>query len=163
MAACSFGGFNETVFDKPSVVLIGRIVVRYEIEATDVEGGSLIPPDFWTGMRGVPLTILKVNERRKGDPDLARGAFSIDQRDRQRPIRMEFGKMYLLLLDPSPYLKGRPATEFELDPYVFAVRQGGFEILRNGRLRPLEKGGELDEFAGRHMDEILQIVKYPKR
>lgn len=150
---------EKSVFDRPPVILIARIWERCEVEETDAEGGSLSPPRFWSAAKALPMRVVRVNERRKEDPDLARGAFLLEQMERgERPIRFEFGKLYLLLLKPSPVVKGRPAAEAEVDRYAFALPQGGF-VIEDGSLIPLERGGELDKYAGRPIDDILSLLK----
>ena len=114
---------------------------------------------FWTAARGVPIAVVEVNERRKGDPDLSRFELLVEQKDRgPQPIRFEFGRLYLLLLNPSPLLQGRPASAVEVDPYSLAVPDGGFEIVSR-RVVPLSRGGELEPYRGRLADDVLAEIR----
>jgi hypothetical protein len=84
----------------------------------------------------------------------------IEQHDRgQQPLRFEFGRYYLLLLNPSSTIyRGASAATVNMDWYAFAVPQAGFEIV-NGRLRPLTTGGELDAYKGRLADDVIKEIR----
>lgn len=151
---------GSTLFDRPAIVLIARIVERHEVEARDVDGQSLDPPRWWGAAKAHPELIVRVNERRKQDPDLARGEFLIDQSERgENPLRFEFGKEYLLLLYPSPLLRGRSASAVEIDPYALAPG-AGFAIID---LIPLVSGREVDAYKGRVVDEVLSEITRPTK
>lgn len=151
-------GNQPTVFHRPSIVLIAQIRERRLIEKRDEHGGSLDPPRAYSAIVGETMAVVRVNERQKGDPDLGQLYFVVDQVERgERPLELQFGRLYLLLLNPWPAGRGSAAPG-KLDSYVFAVRQGGYEI-RQGRLVVLERGGELDEYDGRSVDEVLNILK----
>jgi hypothetical protein len=152
----------RSVFEKAAVVLVVRVRERREVEELDQDGGSLQVPQFWTAARAVPWLVVKVNERRKNDPDLSRFELLIEQADRgQHPLAFEFGRLYLVLLNPSPLLGGRPATAVQIDPYTFAVPDGGFEIVKR-RLVPLGRGGELEAYRGRLADDVVAEIQASK-
>jgi hypothetical protein len=154
-------GGRANLFDRPSIVLIARIVERREVEARTFEGQSLDPPRWWGAVQARPVLIARVNERRTGDPDLGRGEFLIEQEDRgEKPLRFEFGREYVLLLNPSPLLRGRPASTQQIDVYRLALPEGGFEII-DDRLLPLVSGGELDSYKGRAVNDVLAEIYQP--
>jgi hypothetical protein len=149
------------VFDKPAVVMIVQVLERVEIEDRTLEGESQLPwPKFWTAAKVRPYSIVRLNERKKDDPDLSRWpVVMVEQKSRgQNPLRFEFGRYYLLLLNPAQRLgRGAPGTPDPIDYYSFAVPQGGFEV-RRGRLVPLSSGGELDAYSGRLADDVIKEI-----
>jgi hypothetical protein len=113
---------------------------------------------FWTCVRAV-VNVIRVNERQSTDPDLRHWHLIIEQMDRgERPLPLEFAREYLLFLDPSPKLLQFWKLDRDGDdphpPYALAIPQGGFEVV-NGKVRPLVKGGPLDAYDGRSVDEVL--------
>jgi len=158
---------EEYIFDRPSIVLIARIVERCESEETDMEGQSLPGAEtkarFWTSVNARAVQVLRVNDRPSDEPDLRYGYFLLEQQDRgEQPIRLEFARRYVFLLKPSPGLFSHwvPARDSadHLPPYALAIPQGGFEIVA-GRLRPLVKGGPLDAYDGWLLSDLIKELR----
>ena len=89
--------------------------------------------------------------------------FLLEQKDRgEQPIRLEFARLYVFLLRPSPSLFPNwvPAryTVDHIPPYALAMPQGGFEIV-DGRLRPLVKGGPLDAYDGWLLSDLIKELR----
>jgi hypothetical protein len=146
-------------FDAPALVVVARIRERCEVEVIDEHRRSLNPPIVWPGARAEAISIVRVNERRPSDPDLTRrGGFVIEQRDIDKKlVRFAFGRIYLLLLNPSPYMSAVPSQR-PSDAYVFGPDGGGFEVVR-GRLRPLVSGSALEAYAGRDANELIKELQ----
>jgi hypothetical protein len=106
--------------------------------------------------------IVRVNERRRTDPDLSWPRVVVDQKERrEKPLEFEFGRSYLLLLNPSPtsrFYVDYETSQIGYDSYVLAVPQGGFEVV-NGRLLPLVAGGDLDAYTGRDANEVIKELQ----
>jgi len=153
-------GQEATPFDAPAVVLIAQVRHNWEIEDTDQHGKSLIPkPRSYMVQRAEIITVVRLNERKKEDPDLRKGVFVINQKDRRdNVIKFKFGQPYILFLNPAP----QPAFYLDIDvskepydAYVLAALQGGFEVV-DGRLRPLIGGGALDAYDGRDASAVIR-------
>ena len=151
------------VFSKAAVMLVVRIRERCEVEAGGFEGQSLNPIRTWTYTKARVLQIVHINERQEGDPDLAEGEFLLEQMQREKnPLRLEFGKRYLLLLTPSrEFILTAETPNRRRDWYVLAVPQGGFEIAE-GKLVPLVRGGELDAYDGRLVEDVIKEIQTKK-
>jgi hypothetical protein len=56
---------------------------------------------------GVVVELVRVNERKDWEPDLADGNLIVEQKDRgEHPLNLQLGRLYVLLLKPSPDLIG---------------------------------------------------------
>jgi hypothetical protein len=145
------------VFDKPGIVIVGLITQVCQEEQKTIEGESLIPMRLATQNKGVLSQLLRVNERQRRDPDLRDREFVVLQGP--DAIRIDIGKLYLLLLDPDPLLSSYPRGQRGGEYYRLSTKQGGFEVV-GGRLRTLRAGGELDAYNGRLLsDAIAEIQK----
>ncbi len=145
-------------FDQGSIVVLARIWKRSEVEEGGFEGQSLNPIRFWTCVSARLWEVLRVNERKQDDPNLATGYFQIEQIARmEKPIYFRFGRQYLLFLTPSRDIRFR-ASSSEEPAYSLAAPQGGFEIVK-GRLVPLIEGGPLDTFKGRLLSNVINAIR----
>jgi len=159
-------GNDKTAFAKPSVVLLVKFRQRWQIEELSVDLDSLDPPTFFQAGRADVYGIVRVNERRREDPDLARMKIVVDQKDRKghEVPPFEFGRFYLLLLNAvaKPFYIENTPPQTAYDSYTLAVPQGGFEVV-NGRLRVLAKGGDLDVYDGRDANEVIRELQPKQR
>lgn len=159
------------VFDRPALVVTVRVHGESKEEFGDESPGSgmiaTVTPSYWTYALCEVLEVLRVNERRQGDPDLDRRVVMIEQlRRRERPLPLRMGRIYVLLVTPSPNLLAswqtqQPGEPGRFPPYSMSVEQGGFEVV-NGRLKVLKRGGLLDAYDGRPLaDVVADMRKHP--
>ncbi len=145
-------------FERAPIVVLARIWQRAEVEDGGFEGQSLNPIRYWTYVKAKLLEVVRLNERKVDDPDLGNGYLLVEQIERmEKPIPFGFGKEYLLLLAPSQDYRFEWRSPDEA-PYVLAVPQGGFEVTK-GRLVPLIDGGELDQFEGKLLVDVVKNLR----
>jgi hypothetical protein len=169
---------NEYIFDRPSLVVLARVIELSTVERlSDTPGAHVLAdkmPQYWTYAQAMLGDVLRVNERREGEPDLRKGYFLVEQEARgDRFIPLELGRVYIFLLDLSPQFQAdwKPTDNqlVNLPGYRFAVEQGGFEVVNpqysfrgereptyDGRLRVLQKGGPLDKYDGQLLTEVIR-------
>jgi hypothetical protein len=145
------------LFSKPDVVLMARVVQQCDTETSyDVVG---IPtrrqPVFrsFLAKNGVPLS---VNERAADDPDLSGYQFYF--RALSNSITLTLGTTYVLLLDAVKYFPPGPE-------YTVSHPQIGFEVVHatgGDRVRPIVRGGELDAYDGRLLDDVIKEIQGKK-
>lgn len=151
-----------SVFDRPAIVALVSIRQRCEVAETDMEDGLSQSGRTFMSYGAVVLGIVRVNERRPQDPDLAKATLGIDLREpRHSRIRLDPGKDYLLFLDPSPLLSWFKVTAFLLPPYVLGVSQGDSRSGMGGE--PLVAGGELDQYRDNILTSLVREIRnWPK-
>jgi hypothetical protein len=98
--------------------------------------------------------IIKIGQWLPVDP-LAEAPIIL-QRSGKTFVELTLDQLYLLLLDPAPTVQ---RLKLKTPNYVFTTPQGGFRIEKDGRLRPIVPGGELDAYAGRNVDELIREVQ----
>lgn len=152
------------MFDRPALVLLTRVLSRTEEQHVGIDE---MPEErtnsrFWTYVTAQIEGVIRVNERTIDQPDLKDSYLRIEQQDRrENPIRLEFGRVYLLLLNISPHNQTWDPSQSGVHRppwYAPAVPQGGFDIV-NGRLRPLVKGGPLDAYSGRLLVDVIKEMR----
>jgi hypothetical protein len=156
------------IFDRPSLIVMVRVHEESKTEFADESPGSVLNvtanPPYWTHVRAQVIEIPRVNERSAGEPDLASPHVMIEQIARkERPLPLKIGRLYVLLLTPSPKLLGSwqarlPGEPGGFPPYALSVDQGGFEIV-NGKLRVLKRGGPLDKYDGHTLSDVLAEMR----
>lgn len=149
----------QSPFERAPLVAVVRVAERWEVEMRDTGVKSLDPPQFWLAAHAELVAVVRVNERQPTDPDLSRGRLVVRQiRSVQESVRFEFGRLYVLLLQPISKDVIYPPLRLDDDTYEFAVPQGGFEVVNN-KLQPLMSGGDLDPYTGRDANQVLAELR----
>jgi hypothetical protein len=152
---------DASLFGKPDVIVLARVIQKCDTEQqSDVSGHTPLDPSIvrsFVGRNGQPI---RVNERTTDDPDLSSELFYF-----RAPIegpsapQMALGGTYLLMLDAVQFFPAGPE-------YNVAHPQVGFEVIGDAdrrRVRPIIRGGELDKFDGRPLDDVIQYIKSERK
>jgi hypothetical protein len=148
---------EATLFRKPSVVLMGRISESCDVEnITDLEP-ILGKPEPIVRRYGVSQALaILVNERSSNDPDLSQ-----DSQFHFRPIdnsaQLSVGHTYILLLDIYKTIHSAVFRVAHSQIGLEAVVQAG-----SVRVKPIVRGGELDQFDGRLLDDVIKEIQTRK-
>lgn len=152
---------EASVFGKPDLIVIARVIQQCDTEQQgDVSVIPKEPGSIVRSFAGEYAEPVRVNKRRSSDPDLA--TFKFDFRaplDGPAAPALLLGHTYVLLLDAIQYFPVGPE-------YTVAHPQAGFEIVEvsgQRRVKPIIRGGELDRFDGRPLDEVLAEIRRPAK
>jgi hypothetical protein len=159
-----------TSFEQAPVVAIVEINTRTERISSSWEGEHLTDSNgrlltYWSN-EGHIVREVRLNGKNTEDPDLF-GSVAIEQGERgAKGIKLELGRSYLLLLRRSTHWYWAPECSLACTllpaPFELTTEQGGYEVL-HGRLRVLRRGGPLDAFDGKGVDELIAVLSKAPR
>jgi hypothetical protein len=159
-----------TLFEQAPVVAIVEVDTRTERIATNFEGENLKDSNgrlrtYWSN-EGQIVREVRLNGKNTEDPDLF-GGVTIEQAERgAKGIKLELGRSYFLLLRRSTRWYWEPECSHGCTrlpaPFELTTEQGGYEVL-HGRLRVLRRGGPLDAFDGKEVDELIAALTKSSR
>jgi len=153
---------DASLFGKPDVIVLARVIQKCDTDQERYVSPHTTPDDrtlvrSFVARNAQPI---RVNERAADDPDLSSEVFYF-----RAPIegpsapQMTLGGTYLLMLDAAQFFPPGPE-------YTVAHPQVGLEVIEaadRSRVRPIIRGGELDKFDGRPLDEVIQYIKAERK
>jgi hypothetical protein len=152
-------------FQKAPVVAIVDIDTRTERISRTVEGEYLKYSNgqlqtYWSNEAHI-VRVIRLNGKNADDPDMI-GVLAIEQEERlKNGLKLELGRSYVLLLRRSTHWSWAPECSHGCTllpaPFEPTTDQGGYEVL-NGRLRVLRRGGPLDAFDGKTVNELITAL-----
>jgi hypothetical protein len=147
---------EASLFRNPDVVVMLRVSKSCESEVNSDAVDDFKPREAirqYTSREGLPILI---NAREPNEPDVSRDTFTFVPREGDTALKV--GHTYVLFLNAVRSLL--PNSHYEI-----AHPQMGFEVSaeRKGfRVTPIIRGGALDEFDGRLLDDVIKEIQTRK-